>query len=413
MKVLQLCKFYPPITGGIESVAYELTEGIARRGYQVDVLCANTQPRTRVDRTASGYHVTRAASWGRLLSTSISPPLVRHVARLSRSADLVHVHMPDPMAALALLAARPKAKVVVHWHSDVIRQRLALQLYRPLQRWLLRRADAIIATSGSYAESSPWLQQWRHKTAIIPIGISRDRLADERTAACKIRERFNGRHIVFSLGRMTYYKGFDVLIDAAEALSDDCVLVIGGDGELLGRYRQQVAQRGLSHKVAFVGHVPEEELGAYFSAATVFCLASTQRAEAYGVVMLEAMAMGKPVIATEIPGSAVPWVNQSGVTGLNVPVGDPKALAQAINRIVGDGAYALRLGKAARARFDRELSAEVMVQTTVDLYSRLLAEDSAFEPHAAEPDAIDMAALELPFCNQGPQQPASAVRQRI
>ena len=386
MKVLQLCKFYPPISGGMESVAYELTEGIARRGIPVEVLCAHTQARTRTDRADGGYDITRAATWGRLLSTSMSPALVFHARRMCEQADLVHVHMPDPMTALALWLAEPRGKLVVHWHSDVVRQRLALQIYRPLQDWLLRRADAIIATSGAYAESSPWLRQWRKKTTVIPIGISDRQDGPWHAAASRIRERFGGRHIVFSLGRMTYYKGFDVLIDAAAAMSDHCVIIAGGEGELLGRYRDQVARRGLTHKISFVGHIPQQELGAYFSAASVFCLASTQRAEAYGVVLLEAMAMGKPVVATDIPGSAVPWVNQSGVTGLNVPVGDAKALAEAVNRIVGDKAYSERLGMAGRARFEQSLSAEVMVQATVDLYSRLVPKVPTLEPHATQTD---------------------------
>jgi glycosyltransferase involved in cell wall biosynthesis len=373
MKVLQLCKFYPPVSGGMEAVVYELTQGLTRHGVEVEVLCANTGARTVSERAEGGYDIVRAGAWARLLSMSVSPPLLMHTKRMSTQADVVHVHMPDPMTALALWLAKPRGKLVVHWHSDVIRQRLALQVYRPLQDWLLRRADAIVATSEAYAESSPWLRPWRHKTAVIPIGISDPRSEVDPAAVARIRERFGGRRIVFSLGRMTYYKGFDVLIDAAADVQDGCVIIVGGEGELLGRYRDQVARRGLTHKIAFVGHIPQQELAAYFSAATLFCLASTQRAEAYGVVLLEAMAMGRPVVATEIPGSAVPWVNQSGVTGLNVPVDDAGALADAVNRIVGDQSYAERFGKAGRDRFERYLSADGMVQATMHLYSRLLS----------------------------------------
>lgn len=373
MKVLQLCKFFPPYSGGMERVACELAEGISRHGVGVEVLCANTQAGTQIDKGAGGYAITRAGSWGRLLSTSMSPALIAHARRLSREADLVHVHMPDPMAALALWLARPSAKLVVHWHSDVVRQRVAVQLYRPLQNWLLRRADAVIATSAAYAESSPWLRRCRHKTVVIPIGITDPGCAGAPEAARRIRERFGAKHIVLSLGRMTYYKGFDVLIDAAADLPDGSVIVVGGDGELLERHRETVRRKGLSNKIFFVGHIPHEDLAAYFEAATVFCLASTQRAEAYGVVLLEAMAGAKPVVTTEVPGSAVSWINQPGVTGLSVPVGDAKALAGAVNRIAADAAFADRLGRAARARYEQHLSAETMIQSTLNLYRQLMA----------------------------------------
>ena len=372
MKVLQLTKFYAPAKGGIETVVLELAQGMNRSGVDVQVLCAGTERRTRHDRTPEGIVITRAGSMGRLLSTSMAPALIPHARRLAAGVDVIHVHMPDPMAALALWLTRPAAKLVVHWHSDVVRQRTALRLYQPLQRWVLRRADAIIATSEPYAQSSRWLPPWKDKTVVIPIGISDHRALSQPETVRRIRERFGGREIVFSLGRMTYYKGFDVLMDAAASIPDHCVIVVGGDGELLEYYHAEARRRGLAGRIHFVGRIPDHELASYFEAASMFCLPSTQRAEAYGVVLLEAMAMGKPVIATQIPGSAVPWVNQSEVTGLNVAVGDAAALARAVSRIATDKACAVRFGEAARARYEQCLSADTMVRSTMALYAELL-----------------------------------------
>ena len=372
MKVLQLTKFYAPAKGGIETVVLELAQGMNRSGVDVQVLCAGTERRTRHDRTSEGIAITRAGSMGKLLSTSMAPALIPHARRLAAGVDVIHVHMPDPMAALALWVTRPAAKVVVHWHSDVVRQRTALRLYQPLQRWVLRRADAIIATSEPYAQSSRWLPPWKDKTVVIPIGISDHRGLSQPETVRRIRERFGGREIVFSLGRMTYYKGFDVLMDAAASIPDHCVIVVGGDGELLEYYQSEARRRGLAGRIHFVGRIPDHELASYFEAASMFCLPSTQRAEAYGVVLLEAMAMAKPVIATQIPGSAVPWVNQSEVTGLNVAVGDAAALARAVSRIATDEACALRFGEAARVRYEQCLSADTMVRSTMALYAELL-----------------------------------------
>lgn len=285
------------------------------------------------------------------------------------------------MAALALWFARPRAKIVLHWQSDVINQRRALKLYEPLQSWLLRRADAIIATTPPYAEASPALQAWKSKVEVIPLGITP---IDSRGAADKagaLRQRFGGRKIVFSLGRMIYYKGFDVLIDAARLLPADAVVVVGGGGELLQTYRDRVAAEGLAGRIEFVGRIPDEDIPGYFEAASVFCLSSIVRAEAYGVVLLEAMAMGKPIVTTDIPGSGVPWVNQHEVTGLNVPVSDGRAMAAALTRILQDDALAARFGAAGKARFLTQLTAESMVSRTLSLYRRLLA--GAVEPRVS------------------------------
>ena len=370
MRVLHLSKFFPPVSGGIETVVHELADGLSQRGVDVRVICANTRARTEHDKSKLGYPVLRTASLGRLLSTSVAPGMLAQVRRASPDVDLIHVHMPDPMAALALFIADPTCKIVVHWHSDVMRQRIGLKLYSPLQRWLLQRADAIVCTSPAYAAASPWLQAWRDKLVVIPIGVRglSPPSPDEEEA---VRRRAGGRRVVFSLGRMTRYKGFDVLIDAAAMLRDDCVIIVGGDGDLLSSYRERVRQRGLSRQIQFVGHVRPEELGAYFSVADVFCLPSTTRAEAYGVVILEAMSLGKPVVATNIVGSGVPWVNQAGVTGLNVPINDAQALVRALNTILGDPGLARQMGASAKARFVAELNADSMVDNTLALYSKL------------------------------------------
>jgi rhamnosyl/mannosyltransferase len=375
--VLQLSKFFPPVMGGIEAVTWELAEGLNRAGHATDVLCSNQRLRTEDGRAPAGYRVVRAGSLGQVQSTSMSPSMPLWLARMAHRYHVLHVHMPDPMAALALRLTMPNARVVVHWHSDVVRQRLALRIYEPLQEWLLRRADAIVATSPPYARASPVLQRWGSKVRVIPIGISDNHVAVGGRRVAGLRQRWRGRRIVFALGRMTYYKGFDVLIDAAAHLPDDAVVAIGGEGELLEHYRHRVAAAGLAGKVVLPGHIDDDELPAYFEACDVFCMPSTVRAEAYGVAIVEAMMLGKPVVATHIPGSGVPWVNVDGLTGFNVPVGDAGALASALKRLLADPALRQRLGAAARSRYVAEFGAEHMTARTIELYGQLLAADRA------------------------------------
>jgi rhamnosyl/mannosyltransferase len=297
-----------------------------------------------------------------------------HLAQRAHDVDVVHVHMPDPMAAAALWAVRPQARVVVHWHSDVIRQRRALRLYEPLQRWLLARADMVIATSPPYAESSIPLRPWRGKVEVVPIGISDNHSEACTIRAASLRRAARGRRIVFALGRVTYYKGFEVLIEAALTLPDDCVVYVGGEGEMLDYCRSATAQRGLAGKVQFLGHIPDGDLASYFEACDIFCMPSTLRAEAYGVAIVEAMVMGKPIVASDIPGSGVPWVNVHGETGINVPAGDAGALCAALCKLLADDELRTRLGAGSRKRYERHFGAATMMQRLLNLYSRLIDE---------------------------------------
>lgn len=371
MRILQVSKFFPPVLGGIESAAWELTEGLNRAGHAADVLCSHHRWPGERSRAEMGYSITRAGSLGRILSTSMAPSMPLQMARVRRRYDVVHVHLPDPLAGMSCLIGRPCGVLVLHWHSDVVRQRRAMKLYGPLQEWLLRRADAIIATSSPYADSSPALQSWRHKVHVIPIGIGDDTARVSRTRVAEIRRRVRGRRIVFALGRMTYYKGFDHLLTAASNLSDDTVVLIGGEGEMSNSLRARVAREGLSGKVQFLGHVPDHELADHFEACDLFCMPSTVRAEAYGVAMLEAMVHAKPVVASDIAGSGVPWVNQHGITGFNVPPGDPAALAVAIRRVLDDDSLRASMGSAARHRYLRNFTSSAMTAATLNLYQEL------------------------------------------
>lgn len=363
--------------GGIESVVFELTEGLNRAHMPADVLCANLRFKTESENWPEGYSVTRAASFGQLLSTSMAPAMVGLLARRAANYDLIHVHLPDPMANLALWLTRPKAKIVVHWHSDIIQQRVALAAYQPLQRWLLERADAIVATSEPYALASPWLARYAAKVRAIPIGIQDQGANASANEVGALRQRFGGRRIVFALGRMVYYKGFDHLIAAARATPDDTVIVIGGSGPMLQRLRVSVADQGLADKVCLPGRISDEEIAAYFDAAELFCLPSDSRAEAFGVVLLEAMRAGKPIVASDIPGSGVPWVNVHGTTGLNVPAGDSVALGASICRLLDEREFARQCGLRGRQRYLEYFTAEKMVDACLRLYAELTARATA------------------------------------
>ncbi len=370
MKVLQLCKFYPPELGGIEAVARDLTAGLAHRGVTVEVLCAHTRWARSEERDVLGARVTRVPSLGLWLSTSMAPGLATELRRRRHWADVVHVHMPDPLAALAVFSARPAGRLVLHWHSDVVRQRVARHVYHPLEQWLLARADAVVATSATYAASSEPLRPWQDKVTVVPIGAPAPAPLKAHRLR-RLRERLAGRRMVFSLGRMTYYKGWEVLIEAARKLPDDVVVVAGGGGPRLGHYRELAERAGVTDRMAFVGPLSSPDVEAAFALAQVFCLASTERAEAYGIAVLEAMARGLPVVTTDIPGSGLGWLNQHDVNGLKVPVRDAGALAGALCRLLDDASLRERLGQAGRARWAADFTVDRMADAMLALYRRL------------------------------------------
>ena len=356
--------------GGIESTVQDISDGLIERGWSVEVLCANIRNQTIISR---GRILTvRVATLIKLASTSICPALFRFLSEMGERASIIHVHLPNPMANLAIFIARPRAKVIVHWHSDIVKQKLLLKIYAPLQGWLLNRANLIICTSPPYAKSSKWLLKFQSKVRILPSCIG-DPLVHENSLdlskrVAAIKDKYVGKKIIFSLGRMTYYKGFNVLIQAASELPDDMVVLIGGEGELLTGYKKITQDLNLSEKVIFLGKIPQELLSSYYEAADIFCLPSLARSEAFGLVMVEAMAHSLPIVATDIIGSGVPWVNQDSVTGLNVEPGNPGKLASALRKLLSNPALANQFGEAARKRFENFFELELMIDALEEIY---------------------------------------------
>lgn len=368
MKILQLNKAYYPVIGGVEKVVQDIAESL-----RTDVLCCNDRCETEII-SDNGHTLYKAATFIRLFSTPISFRFITLLFRLRRNYDIVHIHHPDPMSALALFLVRPRAKVVIHWHSDIVRQKLLLKLYTPLQNWLLKRADRIIATTPAYIDASSCLKRFKNKCIAIPIGIAQKEANTETIEI--LHRRYSGKKIVFSLGRFVYYKGFEYLIKAAHHLDANYVIVIGGDGPLKEELETYVHTHGLETRVAFPGKILEEELGSYFAACDLFCLSSVERTEAFGIVQLEAMSFGKPVVATRINGSGVSWVNQHGESGLNVPVKDPKALADAIQTICRDSDIYAKFSHNARQRFLTHFLLTDMALKVKKLYRQLITKDS-------------------------------------
>lgn len=365
LKVLQLGKFYP-ILGGVEKVAYDLMVGLSECHVDCDMLCAAGTGGSRVIPVNGHARVICCRSWAKAASTMISPAMILRLRRICRQYDIIHIHHPDPMAALALRLSGYRGRVILHWHSDIQKQRYLLTLYRPLQSWLLRRADRIVGTSPVYLAESPFLEAFQRKTVCLPIGT--DPVCPDPAAVGAIRQRYANRKIVFSLGRLVAYKGYACLIEAARYLDDGYVVLIGGSGPLAGELQRRIAAAGMQHRVELLGRIRDEELPAYYGACDLFCLSSVQKTEAFGIVQIEAMSCGKPVVATRIPQSGVSWVNAHGVSGLNVEPGDPQALARAIRAVAEQEEADGRYSAGARRRYRELFTREQMINKCLNIY---------------------------------------------
>ncbi|WP_430735662.1 glycosyltransferase [Halodesulfovibrio aestuarii] len=363
LKVLHWSQLYPPSKGGIELVAWELVEGLRKKKIHTDVLCCSANH----DSVEPLDHVFRCKTtffWARVY---FSIECIYKWLKIRNQYNIIHVHCPHPFANLLLFLIPTKAHLIVHWHSDIVRPKLLKKFYLPLQRWLLRRADAVIATSPNYASSSTDLLPIKNKVTIIPIGINPERLLVNSTKLREIKNKFSDKIIVFALGRHVYYKGFEYLIKAFKTLPANFILLLGGEGPEQQKLRQIAHDAGVKNKVVFLGKIAEENLGSYFQCCDIFCLPSIERSEAFGVVQLEAMSKGKPVVSTKIPGSGVSWVNQNGVSGIVIPPKDEKELAKAL---AGIGSGHTCLGNIANY-VENNFNLKSMINEVIKLYNKI------------------------------------------
>jgi glycosyltransferase involved in cell wall biosynthesis len=366
MSVLHLGKFYPPFRGGIEShlqaLCRELTKSIT-----VNVIVANETARL----LASEIDRVKVRRLPRLFNLGASPvcPTMPGEIRNTR-ADIIHLHLPNPLAALAYLASGHRGRLVITWHSDIVRQQTMARMLGPLDNAILRRASALIASSPNYVDSSAILSRNRDLCRVIPFGIDANsfRPRDAEIAA-KIRRRY-GPRIVLAVGRMVYYKGFEYLIRAMASVNGHLLLV--GEGPLQAKLERQAFEAGVRDRITFLGRVSQDEVIGYYHAADVFVMPSIARSEAFGIAQLEAMACGKPVVNTRLL-SGVPFVSVDGVTGTTVTPADSVELASAINRLLDDPGLREKYGAAAAQRAREEFSIETMVDRTLELYREVIA----------------------------------------
>ena len=387
MRVVHLFKdYFPPTTGGIEQHMQLLCKGLSA-SMDVAVLVPSHSFRKRVE-TIDAVDVVRVPEFGRFAAVPLCPTMPRELARLKP--DIVHLHFPNPMGDLSYLfssslfspvrllrravagSVRPSSvPLVISYHADVIRQRRLLPLYKPVLNAVFRRAQRILAASDEYVASSPVLKQYKDRCTVVPYGVDLKafELTDTERLVVEQRRAAAGEGTVLFVGVLRPYKGVDVLLRAMARVKAKLVVVGRGPNRL--ELSSLAARLGLSNRVTFLGEVSDSERRILLHSCDVFVLPSIDNREAFGIAQLEAMACGRPVIASDLP-TGVRFVNKNQMTGLLVPPGDSDALAAALQRLLGDERLRQTLGNAAKRRAELEFSSDRMVRRVQQVYEEVL-----------------------------------------
>lgn len=385
MRVLHVGKFYPPFAGGMEYFLADLLTAQTKMGLQVAALVHDEGPGWQARFPSPGTPpplIYRAPCLGRLLYAPLSPSFPYWLNRVIQEfhPQLLHLHLPNTsaFAALAIPRAR-RLPWVVHWHADVVastidrRLALAYQVYRPFEQRLLGHSQAIIATSSPYLDASLALRPWRDRCEVIPLGLDPSRLRVPTDDSLVWAEQTWGGQgsRVLTIGRLTYYKGHEVLIRALARVPEARGLIVG-EGEYRTRLEGVIQELALGDRVRLLGYQREEQLAALLSTCDLFCLPSLERTEAFGLVLLEAMRYGKPILVSDIPGSGAPWVVAQASNGLRVPPGDAEALAHAMNGMFANPAQLLELGAAGTKALEYHFGVDPIAGAVQAVYCRLI-----------------------------------------
>ena len=370
MRVLHISKYYYPYVGGVENICKYLVDGMPQ--HQMAVVCFN-EKKMDVVCEINGIKVYRVATWINISRQALSLSYFTMLYKAIKGfrPDIIHFHWANPFPAAVLLIMKPKnVKLIVHWHMDIIKQTKLYPLIKPIETALVKRADKIVVTSPQYRDGSLPLQHFKDKVRIVPNAIDDVSFAlrdGDDIQIQRIKERFNGRKIVFFIGRHIQYKGLTWLIEAEQYIKGTCVIVIAGSGPLTKELKAQCH----SNRVHFVGRLSDDELRWYHYAASIFAFPSITKNEAFGVALAEAMYCYTPAVTFTIKGSGVNWVNLNGETGIEVPNRDCKAFGEAIDRLLKDDDLRQKYAEAAHQRVAEHFTIPKMVEKMNEVYNEI------------------------------------------
>jgi len=364
LKILQVNKLYSPQIGGIETVIQSISENLNDRA-DIDVLVCQPKGKGSKD-IVNGVKVTRCSSLGTYFSMPVSLEFISKFRKMSKTSDIVHIHVPFPLADLACILSGYKGKVVIYWHSDIVKQKKLLKLYKPLMNKFLKRADCIVVATQGHIDGSPYISKYADKCKIIPYGLNLEDYSITGDILTKQLHNKDSLKVLF-VGRLVYYKGVDVLVKAFKNVTG-CELFIVGTGTLKDELKQ--ISSDIHNIVHFLGSLSDTDLKKALSDCDMFVLPSVENSEAFGIVQMEAMVYGKPVINTSLH-TGVPHVSLDGLTGITVPPSNIDALSKAIQTLANDDTLRKQYGNNAYNRVREVFDNNKIMNDIYSLYCSL------------------------------------------
>lgn len=372
-KILHISKYYYPFSGGTEQIARDVVLALKGR-YDQKVIAFNDGKCDRID-AVDGVEVIKCGCFTKIAAQSLSTSYGNqlHLVMQDFNPDVVIFHYPNPFVAALLLRElrSSKARLIVYWHLDIIRQKYLRMLFSSQNKRLLERSEKVIVTSPNYIDGSKWLQSVKEKCVVIPNCINVERMAvtyDIQKRAEEIRAKNMNKIICVAVGRHTEYKGFTYLIQASKLLDESFSIYITGTGELTEKLQEEAED---DKKVSFTGQVDDMELKALLLASDIFCFPSITKNEAFGVALAEGMYYGKPTVTFSIPGSGVNYVSINGETGIEVENRNAKKYAEAMKKLADDAKLREKYGEAGRKRVEENFLSTQFCENVRMLFSRL------------------------------------------
>ena len=371
MHILHIYKsFFPDTCGGVENFIKTLANGTAKLGVSNTLLTVSDKPNLSLN--FSNLNIVRVKKTFEFASCPVSFQMFSSYKKCLAQADIVHMHFPWPFADLVTLLSdlKCKKKIIITYHSDIVKQRIIKQLYKPVMNRFLQSTSKIIVTSSKLLHSSDDLRNFKNKCRVIPVTTDVQSNASlDQNRMEYWRDKLGSNFLLFT-GRFRYYKGLEVLLEAVKNTNIKTVLI--GGGYLEEKLFNFVEKNGLSN-VEFVGSVSDQDKMILLKLCRAVVLPSIVRSEAFGLCLLEGLAFGKPLISTEL-GTGTSYVNQHGVTGLVVPPSDPIKLREAILELFSNDALAEKMGKAAYQYYCDNFTTDKVVQQYIDCYKQLLVD---------------------------------------